>query len=119
MRLTTSRCIVTGLEIREISIRRAETLPAMDAKYALLGVLSDFTGKVTYGKPKIPEACRILAHGLVTAVPENWSTDTIKLLQALIESMESDLLPQHFEEDRDVRTDEGLESGTVEETEQL
>ena len=35
-------------------------------------------------------------HGRCTANTNNWSPETLDLIQELIESMETDLLPRHF-----------------------
>ena len=58
----------------------------MDAVYALgQGVEGEGGRKLTS------------THGRCTANTNNWSEDTMKLLSELLNAMEEDLLPRHFE----------------------
>lgn len=85
MKLADDPCVVNGIEIMELSIapRLAGAPYVLMAKYALV-VANPKTNKI------------IATHGQCSAYQTNWTTRTQKILQDLIDSMEEDLLPKHF-----------------------
>lgn len=104
------RCVINTIKIMEVTITAAaHPSNAMTAIYALgQGV-------------KQTEGTRLLAtHGRCTANPSNWSKGTIELLNKLLESMEEDLLPRHFEETAGTEdTNEGIKSRADEDASQI
>jgi hypothetical protein len=106
-----SRCKINGLHVAEVTIKNLPSTPiTMDAKYAL-GRLE----KLPTGQDVLQET-----HGQCSAYTNNWSESTMKLLRALIDSMEQDLLPRHFEETAGMESDdEWSEFGAVEEAPQV
>lgn len=115
MKTTDSRCKVNGLHVAEVTIKNmpgAQLL--MDSKYALVvGTTDKAVGVQGLG---INET-----HGQCSAYTTNWSETTMNLLHSLIDSMEQDLLPRHFEETAGLEgeDDERLESGAVEDAPQI
>jgi hypothetical protein len=61
----------------------------------------------------------LTTHGKCTAYTTNWSDKTHECVKALLESMENDLLPRHFDNPTKEETNEGLELGGAKEPEQV
>ena len=110
MIMMSSKCKINGIFVTEITISdRPNAQRNVEAVYALGEVDKKGTGHLIHG-----------THGRCTAYTNNWSKDTMEILDQLIKSMEEDLLPRHFEvtagmEDKD----EGIEPGEDEGTNQI
>lgn len=107
MKTTSGKCKVNAIQITEVTVDRLPNAPlTLKAVYAL-GQVADGAGIIG-------------THGKCTAYTHNWSKDTMELLDELMESMEEDLLPRHFEETAGTEdTDEGIESGEDETASQI
>lgn len=104
------RCVINTIKIMEMTVTVTEYPGfSMNAVYAL------GEGEEREGKQRL-----LATHGRCTATPNNWSKDTIELLRKLVESMEKDLLPRHFEETAGSEdTDEGIKSRADEDASQI
>ena len=104
---TNGECRINGLHIAEVSIKvQYGAKPAMEAVYATLE-----KGEET-----------LSTHGRCNAYPNNWSTDTLTILDELLEFMERDLIPRHFKVlsgQEEKNASQGLESGGLEEVDQV
>ena len=110
MKILDHGCKINGLSVTEVTIKAMPNMMrTVDAIYAL----GEFAKK---GDDNL----FIGTHGRCTAVTQNWSKDTMKLLDELLSSMEEDLLPRHFEKTARMEdSDEGIKSGEVEEANQI
>jgi 3-methyladenine DNA glycosylase AlkC len=110
MKIVEHGCRINGLSVTEVTIKAMPNMTrSMEAVYAL----GEFAKK---GE----EGLFIGTHGRCTAYTHNWSKDTIKLLDELLDSMEEDLLPRHFKKEAGMEdNDEGVKSGEVEEANQI
>ena len=108
MVIADNTAIINGLQVTEIKI---DNLPNtrglnMEATYALLRA-----------DPKTKTFLN--THGKCSANMSNWSKETRQLLDDLIESMENDLIPRHFEENNQSNiTEETRDAKTRLESEQ-
>ena len=82
MRLTHAACRLTGVDVREVSIEKTLSGPAITAGYQMVS-----TGE--------KEKDLVNRHGKFRAL-NRWSKRTQHLVEELLESMEVDLLPLHF-----------------------
>lgn len=90
MKIAGATSFVNGVHIMEARIDATNILVLkMDATYALAQITP-----MQEGDPDGPR--NIQTHGKCTAYPNNWSAKTYELLRTLFESMEEDLLPRHF-----------------------
>ena len=88
MKRVDGRCKINGLLVAEVDIAHMPGKPlTMDAKYALGVAQALPTGAVTLQE----------THGQCSAYTNNWSERTMELLTQLLDSMERDLLPRHFD----------------------
>lgn len=95
MKLADAAAIVNGIHIMEIQVDATHALfNKMSANYALVHAVEREPGNPSAGM-------KVETHGKCSAFPTNWSERTIKCLHELIESMEEDLLPQHFDVDKE------------------
>jgi hypothetical protein len=104
-----AKCVITGLHVMETNIvHAAGQQPVMTAEYVLVAGGSNNTQIQTR------------AQGTCKAPNSHWSPKTRELLQDLIESMETDLLPRHFEVREGMEEDnERTQLGGVERTPQI
>jgi len=95
MKRTDAECRINGLQVREIRIQMGEPLITG-------GKRSDtFSIEAAYATAEISEKGDVLfTHGKCTAGSSMWSQRTWEALHELIDSMEEDLLPQHFNTER-------------------
>lgn len=103
---------INGLHVAEVTIANMPSTPiTMDAQYALGRAEKSPTGNEVLQE----------THGKCSAFTNNWSETTMNLLHSLIDSMEQDLLPRHFEETAGMEgeNDERTGSGAVEEAPQI
>jgi hypothetical protein len=110
MKIMEHGCRINGLSVTEVTIKSMPNVTrSMEAVYAL----GEFAKK---GE----DSMFIGTHGRCTAYNQNWSKDTMKLLDELLSSMEEDLLPRHFEKTAGMEDkDEGIKSGEDEDTDQI
>lgn len=98
MKTTEAEARVNGVHLTEITITAKlelnQTPPEMTATYALV--------EYHVRDQKHPDG-RKFTHGKCTAYRWNWSKGTLELLEQLMSSMESDLLPRHFVEETEGR----------------
>lgn len=114
---------INGLQVTEVTITQMPRAPRiMNAVYAL-GSFKEMQATDELGRPTVAITG---VHGRCTAkmddpvAPVEWSKQTMKLLSELLDSMEEDLLPRHFEETAGMEdTHEGIESGRDEEARQI
>lgn len=107
MKQARADCKINGLRVMEVEIQNMPAMPApeMRATYALLSISAKAAPQT---------------HGKCSAYPSNWSKRTNELLAELLESMEEDLLPRHFDlEAASEESYEGIESDGHEETPQI
>ena len=104
MKLTEASPRVNGVHVMEAHIDRLSPLYIkMEANYALVQAVKQDLADPNSGYD-------INTHGKSTAYPTNWSERTLQLLRELIDSMEEDLLPQHFDtEPKEVSDETGTE----------
>jgi len=130
MRTTRGECKINGLHVTEVTIKNLSPLNAgvidveidpskpptgavMEAVYATL----EAKDERALGKSRFSS---IVTHGRCTAVPSNWSQRTLQLLAELLDSMETDIMPRHFQESAAVEDEDArLESGEHEEVGQV
>lgn len=130
MRTTKGECKINGLHITEVAIKNLSPLNAgiidseidpnkpptgavMEAVYATL----EATDERALGNGRF---ARVVTHGRCTAVPSNWSLRTLQLLAELLDSMETDIMPRHFQESAAVEDEDArLEPGADEEVGQV
>jgi hypothetical protein len=107
MLLTKHTCAINGLHVVEVDIKSGVAgNTSMDARYATLSKEGD----------------SVVTHGRCTAYHGNWSEETLKLMVAMLASMERDLIPRHFKGSAATEVDDarkGLESGGLEEVDQV
>jgi len=103
-------CRINGLSVTEVTVKRLPNmLQTMEATYALGAFAKKGDKNLLIG-----------THGRCTAYTQNWSKDTMKLLDELLSSMEEDLLPRHFEKTAEMEdSNEGIESREDEEASQI
>ena len=115
MKICDDACLINALHVVEIAVNNTTSYSngsiSMTATYAL--AVGDPS------KQKIQST-----HGKCTATARNWSKETLEKLADLIDSMEHDLLPRHFDvmpkqtsKEKDDET--GPETGRHEETPQI
>lgn len=103
MRRAEDECRINGLQVREVVIQMGE--PLMTG-----GKQTDtFNIEAVYATAEIADDGTVRTHGRCTAGSSVWSQRTWEALRELIESMEDDLLPQHFNTQED--THAGTKSG--------
>lgn len=127
MRTTKGECKINGIHITEVKITndravvtrahteeevdptRPPTAAVMDAVYVTLEAKTESGAVMT-------RQTVLHTHGRCTATPQNWSRGTLQLLAELLDSMETDLIPQHFQEsaameDDNARFEPGADEG--------
>ena len=104
MKDTDAECFIDGVHIVEINIQHSVNhSPSMNAVYALVATKE-----------------RKGSHGRCEATTNAWSKRTTKILEELIESMESDLITRHFNVDDELEKDIArTEFREIEETPQI
>ena len=97
MKTTEATARVNGVHVMEAHIDiMSPIFVKMEATYALV--------RAEKKNPSDPESgLDVETHGKCTAYPNNWSEKTVRCLHELLDSMEEDLLPQHFEIDNDTK----------------
>lgn len=103
-----AECKVTGVHLMNVTIV-CMGYPQMSVEYAL-AARSENPTPTGLGQGEGLTEPVIFTHGKCTAGPSNWSDRTRELLRELIDSMEQDLLPQHFNITKEVihaRTEPG------------
>lgn len=110
MKILEHECKINGLSVTEITVKRLPNmLQTLEATYAL-GEFAMKKGKDMF----------VGTHGRCTAYTSNWSKGTMKLLDELMNSMEEDLLPRHFEKTAGMEdSDAGIKPGEIEEADQI
>jgi hypothetical protein len=116
MKICDDACLINALHVVEIAI--SNTTPYVGGK----GTIMTATYALAIGDPKSQKIQS--THGKCSATPQNWSEETLKILADLIDSMEHDLLPRHFDTstqlEKETQNDEtGTEIGRHEETPQI
>jgi hypothetical protein len=116
MKICDDACLINALHVVEVSI--TNTTSFVKGK----GIVMNATYAFAIGDPKNQSIQS--THGKCTATPLNWSKETLEKLADLIDSMEHDLLPRHFDvmpkqtsKEKDDET--GPETGRLEETPQI
>ena len=105
---TDAPCVINGLHVTAVNIMAAaEFKPTMNISYLLTSTKA--------GQLRLQTQKNV-------GVTSNWSSRTKELLEELIESIETDLLPRHFKisegmEDTDVT--DGTQLGGIEKTPQI
>ena len=89
MKICDEACLINAIHIAEITINNTSSL--VNGK----GVVMSATYALAIGDPKTQKVQS--THGKCTATPQNWSKETLEKLSDLIDSMEHDLLPRHFD----------------------
>lgn len=131
MRTTKGECRINGLHITEVKITneravitrvyneeeidptKPPTAAVMEAVYATLEARTDPVAGLN-------RQTVLHTHGRCTATPQNWSRGTLQLLAELLDSMEKDLIPRHFQESADMEDDNArFEPGADEEARQV
>lgn len=92
MRRANASCRIDSIHVVDAVIQVRADSTMMEADYALLGHVSESELSES-GLTKRPP----LLHAKNKAYTRNWSPQTLELLYQLLESMENDLLSQHFE----------------------
>lgn len=90
MRRVEDECKINGLQVREVNVLMGEPLATGGKKtdtYAIDAV---------YATAEVSDDGNVVTHGRCTAGSSVWSQRTWEALHELVESMEDDLLPQHF-----------------------
>ena len=110
MKTPERKCKINGLHVTEITVQNLPNVQQkMEAIYALGEIAKKGEARLIVG-----------THGRCTAYTQNWSKSTMKLLEELLNSMEEDLLPRHFEETAGMEdTNERIESRTDEDADQI
>jgi len=117
MKICDDACLINALHVVEIAI--SNTTPYVGGK----GMLMTATYALAIGDPKNQQIQS--THGKCTATPQNWSKETLEKLVDLIDSMEHDLLPRHFDRNinntlsKGMQDETGPETGRLEETPQI
>jgi hypothetical protein len=89
MKICDDACLINALHVVEVSI--TNTTSFVKGK----GIVMNATYALAIGDPKNQSIQS--THGKCTATPLNWSKETLEKLADLIDSMEHDLLPRHFD----------------------
>jgi hypothetical protein len=121
MRLTDSYCRINGIHITEVEIKslRAISKPGAEAPAAMTATYATLEGQPGSVAQGTKDSV-VATHGKCTAVPDNWSEHTLDLLTQLLDSMEQDLLPRHFNEGASVEEEHArLEPGEDEAAKQI
>jgi len=90
MKRAEDECKINGLQVREVRVQMGEPLMAGGKR------TDTFAIEAVYATAEISDKGEVLTHGRCTAGSSVWSQRTWEALHELIESMEDDLLPQHF-----------------------
>jgi len=106
MKQTDGPALVNGVHVMEVQIDAMQPLLIkMTASYALVQATKLEPSEETLQLSN--DGYSISTHGKCSAYPNNWSVRTMDKLRELIESMEEDLLPRHFDVEKKEEVDEG------------
>lgn len=101
MKIVEAECVINSLRIMEVTVKRVfpEAGTSAEAVYAL-------------GQGDVKTKQLLYTHGRCTAVTANWSKRTLELLTDLLDSMEEDLIPRHFNTTTNMETTDAGKTGT-------
>ena len=95
MKICNDVCLINALHVVEITVNTNIIASAVSPGGSKRGILMTATYALAIGDPKKQSIQS--THGKCTATPQNWSKETLEKLADLIDSMEHDLLPRHFD----------------------
>ena len=118
MKICDDVCLINALHVVEIAV--SNTTPYTNGQ----GISMTATYALAIGDPSKQKIQS--THGKCTATPQNWSKETLEKLVDLIDSMEHDLMPRHFDvipkqtvKEKNDDDETGSEIGRHEETPQI
>lgn len=114
MKICDDACLINAIHVAEIAINNTSSFANGQ------GIVMTATYALAIGDPKTQKIQS--THGKCTATPQNWSKETIEKLNDLIDSMEHDLIPRHFDTvtmNKEIKDETGTETGRLEETPQI
>lgn len=117
MRKVDEECRINGLQIREVMVKTGEPL-LLESNPGKTELTNIYSMEVMYATAEVTEKENVLTHGKCTAGTGLWSKNTWGALKELLDSMETDLIPQHFKTQE--KAHERIKSGGLgEETNQI
>lgn len=124
MRTTNNKCKINSLHVSEVTIKNLGPLTQLATKKSELGLANapiTAVMEAIYATTETDTKLqRVNTHGRCTANSTNWALPTIRLLAELLDSIERDLMPRHFDEGADLEDNNArFESGRDEEIEQV
>jgi hypothetical protein len=94
MKICDDACLINALHVVEVTINNTVSYVKGSGEQRK-GIVMSATYALAIGDPKNQSIQS--THGKCTATPQNWSKETLEKLADLIDSMENDLLPRHFD----------------------